>query len=255
MKIASYMKESFHTQVAEITQASLQQSVSELVNSIVSGVLSGLNSRIPSLENENRQLQQRIQQIETAADNSEQYSRRNCLRISGIQETDAENTDDLVLNLARSIDVELSLGDIDRSHRLGRPGNATGDTPRPRDIVVKFVSYRSRAKFYKARVLTKNRGYRGVFINEHLTRSRGKLLYLARRLVKSRQLNSAWTSDGVVLIRHLDDTVRRITSETDLPAYVPAGDDRWSSQWSRKNFTFVFCAVYILLYTRSNTNS
>ena len=148
-KIASYMKESFNTQVAEITQASLQQSVSELVNSIVSGVLSGLNSRIASLENENRQLQQRIQQMETAADNAEQYSRRNCLRISGIQETDAENTDDLVLNLARSIDVELSLGDIDRSHRLGKPGNATGDTPRPRDTVVKFVSYRSRAKFYK----------------------------------------------------------------------------------------------------------
>ena len=39
IKTASYMKESFRTQVAEITQASLQQSVSELVNSIVSGVL------------------------------------------------------------------------------------------------------------------------------------------------------------------------------------------------------------------------
>ena len=155
-KIASYMKESFHTQVAEITQASLQQSVSELVNSIVSGVLSGPNFRIASLENENRQLQQRIQQMETAAGNAEQYSRRNLLRakfrtkstvfstsvswipdlrISGIQETDVENTVDSVLNLARSIDVELSLGDIDRSHRLGRPGNATGDTPR--NIIVK----------------------------------------------------------------------------------------------------------------------
>ena len=87
-KIASYMKESFHTQVAEITQAFLQQSVFELVNSIVSGVLSGLNSRIASLENKNRQLQQRIQQMETAADNAEQYSRRNYLRIYGIQETD-----------------------------------------------------------------------------------------------------------------------------------------------------------------------
>ena len=62
IKTASYMKESFRTQVAESTQASLQQSVSELVNSIVSGVLFlGLNSRISSLENENKQLQQRIQ--------------------------------------------------------------------------------------------------------------------------------------------------------------------------------------------------
>lgn len=228
-KIASFMKESFQNQVIEITQASLQQSVTELVNSIVSGVLSGLNSKITLLENENRQLQQRIQQLETAADNAEQYSRRNCLRISGVQEAETENTDDIVLNLARSIDVELSISDIDRSHRLGKPGLGSGDTSRPRDIVVKFVSYRSRVKFYKARVLTKTRGYRGVFINEHLTRSRGKLLYQARRLVKSRQLKSAWTSDGVVLVKHLDDTVRRITRETELPTYVPSDDNRSSS--------------------------
>lgn len=46
--------------------------------------------------------------METAADNAEHYNRRNCLRISGVQGTDVENTDDIVLDLARSIDVELS---------------------------------------------------------------------------------------------------------------------------------------------------
>ena len=102
--------------------------------------------------------------METTADNAEQYSRRNCLRISGLQETEAENTNGIVLNLSHSIDVELSLTDIDRFHGLGKPRLGSGDTSRPHDIVIQFVSYRSPAKFYKARVLTRNRGYKGVYI-------------------------------------------------------------------------------------------
>ena len=64
-QIASFMTESFKSQVTEITQASLKQFVTDLVNSIVSGVLSGLNSKIALLKEDNMQLQQRIQQTQT----------------------------------------------------------------------------------------------------------------------------------------------------------------------------------------------
>lgn len=74
--------------------------------------------------------------MEEAVDNAEQYSRRNCLHIIGIQETDNKVLDDIVINLARSIDVELSLQDIDRSHRLGRPESGGIGTRKPRDIIV-----------------------------------------------------------------------------------------------------------------------
>lgn len=217
-KIASLMKESFQPQVAQILQDSVQQSVTALVNSIVTGVLAGLNVKIASLQDENKQLRQRVQKLEEAADSAEQYSRRNCLRITGAPEADNEDTDDFVVNLARNIDVELCLQDIDRSHRLGR---LQEDTTKPRDIIVKFATYRMRAKFYKARVLTKDRGFRGVFVNEHLTKPRSKILYEARRRVKSKQLKSAWSSDGTILIKHFDDSVQKITSENVLPSYVP----------------------------------
>ena len=78
-----------------------------------------------------------------------------------------------------------------------------------------------RAKFYKSRVLTKSRGYRGVYINEHLTTTRSKLLYQARRRVKSEQLKSAWSFDGVIFVKHFDDTVERIFAESDLPEFIP----------------------------------
>ena len=49
-------------------------------------------------------------------------------------------------------------------------------TRRPRDVIVKFISYRTRRLVYRARTKTKDRGYKGVFINEDLTKSRNKLL-------------------------------------------------------------------------------
>ena len=66
--------------------------------------------------------------LEEALDNAEKYIRRNCLRITGIFEAENEVTDDIVINQARSIAVKLSLQDIDRSHRLGRPESGDSDT-------------------------------------------------------------------------------------------------------------------------------
>ena len=218
-KIASFMKNTFHPQIDDIVQQTLQKQVAELVNSIVTGVLEGLNVKVVALEKENVDLKKRVKYLEDSADQAEQYSRRNCLCISGLPEDDpaSENTDDIVLKLAEAIHVDLSLNDIDRSHRLGKPDSQHNVNQKPRDIVVKFATYRSRAKFYKARVLTKDRGYKGVYINEHLTRRRNNLFYQARRLVKSKHLQSAWSFDGALFVKHFDDSIHRINSESDLP--------------------------------------
>ena len=46
------------------------------------------------------------------------------------------------------------------------------------------------------------------------------LLYQVRALVKSGHLKGAWSSDGTILIKSNDDSVRRVTSLTDL---IPFG--------------------------------
>ena len=116
--IASLMKDSFAPQINQMIIDSFEQQVTNFVSSIVEGVLAGLKLQVASLEKENQDLKTRVLKLEEAVDSAEQYSRRNCLRITGIQETDSEVTDDIVISLARSIDVELSLQDIDRSHRF-----------------------------------------------------------------------------------------------------------------------------------------
>lgn len=240
-KMASLMTVSFQPQVTQIVQDSFRSQVSELINSIVQGVLAGLQSKVDSLESkvdsletENAELKVKVEKLETALESSEQYSRRNCLKVTGVPENIECSTDEYVCNLARAIDVDISVDNIDRSHRLGKLPSVAEHRAKPRDIIVKFVSYRTRANFYKARVLTKSRGYKGVFINEHLTKSRGKLLYEARRRVKSKQLKSAWSIDGTVMVKlndadpdiNFDGTVLRVSSEGDLPAYVPHPDQQ-----------------------------
>ena len=122
-----------------------------MFTSIISGVLEGLNKKLDDLEKqnddlrkenqdmrgikENKDLQKRVTKLESAVDAAEQYSRRNCLRISGMKEGAFENIDTIVLDIAKAIGVDL---DVDRSHRLGRPGTVAEPRTKPRDIIVKF---------------------------------------------------------------------------------------------------------------------
>ena len=245
-KIAGFMSTTFQPQILQITKDSFKSQISDLVTSVVSGVLEGLNKKLDDLEKqnddlrkenqdiikENKDLQKRVTKLESAVDAAEQYSRRNCLRISGMKEGAFENIDTIVLDIAKAIGVDLDIRDVDRSHRLGRPGTVAEPRTKHRDIIVKFSTYRVRNTFYKARTLTKDRGYKGVFVNEDLTKNRSKLLFEARRRVKSGQLNSAWSTDGTVLIKSTNDdgndVVTRVNSLSDLPEYKapppPTGD-------------------------------
>ena len=152
--------------------------------------------RVSKLEKENKDLRERVEKLEAKADAAEQYSRRNCLRIAGVPENQAADTDGYVLDLSRAIGAEIALTDIERSHRVGRPSAG-----RTRDIIVKFASYRTRRMVYGARTTTKDSGYVGVYINEDLTKPRNKLLLKARKMVKTKLLKSAWSSDGNILVR------------------------------------------------------
>ena len=165
--------------------------------------ISLLQDRITSLEKSNKDLQDtyvslttRVAVLEAQADQAEQYSRRNCLCISGIPETPDENTDNIVQAIANDIVSDIRLQDIDRSHRIGNPKKKRSTQ---REIIVKFSTYRARANFHKQRTLMKERGHEGEFINKDLTRKRSEYLFEARKLFKSKKLKGAWSSDGTIL--------------------------------------------------------
>ena len=221
LKISEMLKETFRGEIVT------------MVDSVVAGVLKGLQERITSLEQsnealvkENRSLVTRLEVLEKQADQAEQYSRRNCLRISGVSEEAQENTDDIVMNLAADMGSDIQLSHIDRSHRVGNPKNSRN---KPRDIIVKFSTYRYRQAFFKQRTALKDTGHRGVFVNEDLTKLRSRLLFEARKLMKAEAVKGAWTSDGNVLVKGRNDYVHRVTSLGDLSQFtlqVPVSQDQ-----------------------------
>ena len=68
-------------------------------------------------------------------DTLEQYQRKNSVRIFNLKEEESENTTDLAVKIANSVEVPISAKDIDISHRV-KGGVHKGD---PDCIIVKFL--------------------------------------------------------------------------------------------------------------------
>ncbi|CAH1253640.1 Hypp1210 [Branchiostoma lanceolatum] len=174
-----------------------------------------LTTQYNNLKDEHSTLQAKV-------NNLEQYSRRNCVIISGIPESPGErSTDNAVLSVANDklrCDPQLTINDIDRSHRLGKP---RGDG-KPRPIIAKFCSYRSKATIMRAKATTSGRAVlreSGIFVNDNLTKANMSLLKDARSLVKLNLLNQAWSYDGKIFIKTLKDERRLLFASVDLDIY------------------------------------
>ena len=89
---------------------------------------------ISDLQNEVSALNNKVATLEKEADDQEQYSRRNCLLLHGIDEDQDESTDVKVIN---------SASDIDRSHRIGKKSSG-----KKRPIIIKFARYNCRRHVY-----------------------------------------------------------------------------------------------------------
>ena len=230
--IAETLKESFKLELVSMVDAISQKQT----QTIVDGVIEGLHAKISQLENanlqlahENRELRSRVLQLEQNADAAEQYSRRNCLRLSGLPEQSNENTDSAVLKICETLKVPMDVRDIDRSHRIGKPSTA-----KPRQVIIKFATYRARQRIFKARSGLKDTDdYEGVFINEDLTKKRNAILYAARRLVKHGKLRGCWSSDGTILVKDKSDRVTRINSSEDLMRFE--NDENGENSESNEN--------------------
>lgn len=187
-RIANLVTEAVATAVADFS-AALKRS-----SEVIEGLKTALDDR-----------DKKIERLEGRIDDLEQYQRRQCLRIFGCTEEEGENTDDIVLKVAEKVGANIEIGDIDRSHRVGRQ-QVTG---RPRAIIVKFVSYRKRSEVFRSK---RNLKGTGITIREDLTRARHQLL---REAITKHGVNNVWTQDGVVIIKE-GNAKRRLRSLSEL---------------------------------------
>ena len=130
--------------------------------------------RLAEKDSQIADLTARTRDLELKCDRLDQFDRRNSLRVRGIPESkdvsSPEDTDQMVIDLGTTLNLNITRIDIARSHRVG-------NRDRDRDILVKFVKFENKIKFMKARMSPKTKKA-GVYVNEDLTKHRVRLFAL-----------------------------------------------------------------------------
>ena len=76
---------------------------------------------IAELKEDLTSLKEKFFQVERTLDHQEQYSRRNCLLVHGVEEKNNEDTDQEIINIVKNdLGEEITIPDIDRTHHLGK---------------------------------------------------------------------------------------------------------------------------------------
>ena len=152
-----------------------------------------LEKTTKGIKKQANEIQSELQTKSNILEDLQQYSRRNCLIITGLPERTGENSDNVIKDLAEEIGVTINDSDIDRSHRLGPP-----TAGRMRPIIVKMTRYNKRLELIRSRRKLKGRN---IGIQESLTEYKQYLLKKAQELVKRCDIaKSTWTWDGTLYV-------------------------------------------------------
>ena len=146
-------------------------------------------------------------------DDLEQYSRRNCLLLHGMPESD-EDSNEVVISVCNGkLELNISADDIDRSHRLGSSRHSNDDNnTRPRPIIVKIRSYETRRRVFSAK--RKLKGSK-VVVTENLTKRRSELY---KKVCALSNVQCAWTFDGRIVCLLDNGRKETILHERDIPS-------------------------------------
>ena len=170
---------------------------------------------LTDLQKENAQLKERVEELE-------QQTRCKDVEIVGFPETKEENLKTIVKTIGTKIGLQVPPDQIEQVERV--PSSS-----KPRPLLVQFKTKTLKDTFLtsarKARVKAVNVNNTfpdtPIFVNEHLTQERKRLIYEARKKKKELQYQHLWTKAGVIYLKKTDDSQPiRIVAQKDLSKIV-----------------------------------
>lgn len=144
----------------------------------------------------------------------EQYGRRQNLEFAGVPVVEGEDTNKLVIEIAKLIQVDVTPEQISTSHRLpARRKRNEEEVETPPPIIARFVNRDIRNKIFSNRKLTRNsdletfsvKNTKNIFVNENLTKSRKRLLWEAKQKAKNAGFKFIWTVNGNIFVRKAEE--------------------------------------------------
>ena len=247
------LQPTINSKLEPVTSA-LQQTVLDLQQAVGT-----LQATVARKDDEISTLRREVRDLRDHAEALEQHSRRASVWVFGIPENTPGTTDDKLLDLCNNrmkIRPPLSPDDIEVSHRVGKlvatvPQQGESPVVRPRPIIVKFLSRRT-----KARVMAKRKNLRGintteadddaeaateghtedttdadslpsrtlyplpVYMSGDLISSRAKLAFKARELKRNGRISDTWVFDCQVSIKDNRNRIDKVNKMEDLNEYL-----------------------------------
>ena len=118
------------------------------------------------------------------ADELEQYGRRVCLHIEGVEHQANEKSEDVlekVVNIIKESETEIPESALDRAHRIGATYTENNTRKKMQSIIFRFTTFRHRTFLYANRKNIKS----GARIRLDLTNDCYNLLVSARKRVNN----------------------------------------------------------------------
>ena len=172
-----------------ITKSALDRIITEIRNEIrteFTTLLAAKDDEISQLKDKIAVYDGAINSLKLAQNKSEQYSRRQSLRIHGVVQKKGEKAEDCLTQVKAIIsETELDIPDvvIDRTHRVGK-----GTKKKPAAIIAKFTTWRPRTLLYKARQnVFDNLGYK---VTLDLTRGNIELMNELRDFITEKNIET-----------------------------------------------------------------
>ena len=209
-------KQEYLPSVPRIALVGIPEIKAKLIEHLVPSLENQIAEVIHPLKQDIVHLKDKITETDMRTDDFEQYGRRHSLRISGIPESHKEHTDMLICEfLKNELNIEIKMGNIDRSHRVGQKKPNLN-----RPIAVRFINYRLKEHVYANRMYLK----KGYYINESLSKGRSSLFYKARQLKKQKLILDTWTRDGNIFVKTLDSTVKSMFTGKSIADHLCSND-------------------------------
>ena len=144
----------------------------------------------------------------------------------GVLEKEGEDTNKIVIEVAKLLQGEIIDEQISTSHRLPvRPKRSASEIQTPPPIIARFVSRDVRNMIYEKRKLMKQlhlknfsvNGTTRIFVNENLTQRRKALFWKVKQKSKRSGYKIFWTINGNVMVRKNENSdIISVKSEIDL---------------------------------------
>ena len=195
MSITAEVREYFDNLIKPLlTNKSLEELFYKFKEGIISKFEDKLreqNLKIQELESKIHSQENAFKKLEIISDDNEQYSRRSCLRIHGIEfkEGDSGDVMEELEKCYNVMGIPFNENEIDRAHGIGKPFLDKERKKKVRSVIVRFKSWKAHTAFYKARPKNyvngrKKPGLTSFSVSLDLTKRRYSLLAKAKSIIK-----------------------------------------------------------------------